>query len=211
MKSFSTWKRATVFGALVVLNAALVTAQDHSERRTRGMDIFELFSAAHDHAPNASTDVGAANPAWLYGFNGGFSTNIHRSLDIVMEVTGLGAGRDVLPGASADSTATGQYAQTALLLVGPQFTMRRHRLLEPFARGLVGYSHRDVTPQEVNTGFAAGLGGGLDLVLSPLLAMRIIQYDFLAHTGPNGWTRCQRVSFGVVLRLRFGSDPAEPR
>jgi hypothetical protein len=205
MKSFSKWNRAGMFCVLVVLNAAIATAQDKSERNTSRMDVFLLFPVAHDHAPNASTtDAGVVTPGWLYGFNGGFAVNLTRSLDLVSEVSVLGGHHNVLPGGGADSTVTREYAQSSFLLAGPQFTMRRHHLLQPFARGLMGYSRRQVTPHPGYAGFAAGLGGGLDLVLLRQLAVRIIQYDFLVHTGSNGWTNYHRVSLGVVFR--FGGN-----
>jgi hypothetical protein len=74
----------------------------------------------------------------------------------------------------------------------------------------MGYSHQGVTPRAHYAGFAAGLGGGLDLVLLRRCAVRIIQYDFLAHTGPNGWTDYHRVSFGIVLRFGGNLESTRP-
>jgi hypothetical protein len=211
MKGFSKWNRAGMFCVLVVLNAAIATAQDKSELNTPRMDIFFLFPVAHDHPPNAPlTGAGVVTPSWLYGYNGGFAANLTRSLDLVLEVSILGGHRDVLPGGRADSTATREFAQALFLLAGPQFTMRKHHLLQPFARGLMGFSYQGVTPRANYAGFAAGLGGGLDLVLLRRCAVRIIQYDFLAHTGPNGWTDYHRVSFGVVFRFGGNQESARP-
>ena len=211
MKGFSKWNRAGMFCVLVVLNAAIATAQDKSERNTPRMEIFSLFSVSRDHPPNASsTGAGVVTPGWLYGYNGGCASNLTRSLDLVLEVSILGGYRNVLSGTSADSTAKREFAQTVLLLAGPQFKMRKHPLLQPFARGLMGFSYQGVTHRANYAGFAAGLGGGLDLVLLRRYAVRIIQYDFLAHTGPNGWTDYHRVSFGVVFQFGGNLESGRP-
>jgi len=210
MKDFSKWKHSRVCCVLLVLNAAIATAQDKTDRRTPRMEVFSLFSVSRDHPPSgASTGAGVVKPGAQYGFNGGFATNLTRSFDLVIDVGILGGDRDVLSGARADSTAAKEFASTTFFLGGPQYKMRRHHLVEPFVRGLVGGSFRGFTPQHGNAGFAAGLGGGVDLVLSPSVAARIIQYDFLVHTGPNGMTDYHRVSFGVVFR--FGGSPESAR
>jgi hypothetical protein len=66
----------------------------------------------------------------------------------------------------------------------------------------MGFSYRHVTPHSGFAGFAAGLGSGLDLAVSPHMAVRAIQYDFLTHTGPNRWSNHHRVSFALVFRFR---------
>ncbi len=205
MKRVSRWKACGVLAALILTRAAIATAQDDSEHKTPRMDVFALFSVPHDNGSvSASTTPGNVSPGWLYGFDGGFATDVTKWLDVVAELSVLGGHRTVVSG--GDPAATRQYAQTLLFVGGPQFTLRRYRLLQPFVRGLVGGSHRHITPYDGNVGFAAGAGGGLDVALSPRLAVRAIQYDFLAHTGPGGWTDYHRIAFGFVLRFRDGQE-----
>ncbi len=205
MNTVLRWIACGVFVALFVSHPAI--AQDKSGRDTARMDVFLGFSASHDRPPNAlAPDSGGLTPGWLYGFDGGFATSLTRSLDLVLDVGMLGADRNLLPGTGGDSAGVRHFASTTFLLAGPQFTMRRHRLLQPFVRCLIGGSFQHVTPYKRDAGFAAGLGGGLDLALSPRWALRMIQYDFLAHTNPSGWSGYDRVSFGLVIRFRAGGE-----
>jgi hypothetical protein len=214
VKSSSLWTACGVFGAFVVLSAAVANAQEESERRARRMDVVLGGSVSHNNAPNTSSlDYRSLRPGWLTGFTGGSARSLTRSLDLVTEVSILSGHPEARPGSENDSTAPKPHASTAFLMAGPQFTIRKHRLFQPFARALTGGSYRHVTPHRGDAGFATGLGGGLDLAVSPHMAIRAIQYDFLAHTGPNRWSNHHRVSFALVFRFRSSMEAAhtDPR
>lgn len=107
------------------------------------------------------------------------------------------------------------------VLFGPQFTWRRKRVTW-FAHPLfgVGAAHF-VTPSgdvpATDFGFATAVGGGADVNVGRLFAIRVFQADYvLSHLSPqlpgisplakdlpplNDWQRSFRVGFGVVVRF----------
>ena len=86
--------------------------------------------------------------------------------------------------------------------------LKRTRL-QPFGEVLVGYSHISGSLTQLQTtsssnGFAANLGGGLDVHLNQRLSLRLIEADYLVTTFDNGINNHQnllRVSTGIVLRF----------
>ena len=87
-------------------------------------------------------------------------------------------------------------------LVGPQFAVRVHRLVTPYVRGLVGYTHvRGGILGVVGnaSGLAYGGGAGVDVKVTEELAVRAVQVDFIrmeVGTYPDQ----VRASFGIVRR-----------
>lgn len=93
------------------------------------------------------------------------------------------------------------------ILFGPQLSLPAP--LSPFVHAEFGFAHQSVgaftnTPFSspgTDTSFATALGGGLDLKAVPLLALRLIQIDYL-RTSLYGRTQNEpRISAGIVLRF----------
>ncbi len=123
------------------------------------------------------------------------------------------------------------------LLFGPELALRRHDKLTPFVHALVGVASRNfAVPTDIweydpftgtyspkdysitrDWGFAAGVGGGVDVNLGSTLSLRVGQFDYvpthLTHKVPfymppqgsfpvtQGWQHNYRVAVGIVLRL----------
>ena len=123
------------------------------------------------------------------------------------------------------------------LLFGPELALRRHEKLTPFVHALLGAASRNYavptgiweydpftggySPKDYSItrdwGFAAGAGGGLDVNLGGMLALRVAQFDYLpthlSHEDPvymppqggfpitQGWQHNYRVAAGIVLKL----------
>lgn len=123
------------------------------------------------------------------------------------------------------------------LLFGPELVLRRHEKLTPFVHALLGVASRNYavptgaweydpfsgsySPKTYSIardwGFAAGAGGGLDVNVGRMLALRVAQFDYLpthlSHQDPfymppqgkfpvtQGWQHNYRVAVGIVLRL----------
>jgi hypothetical protein len=95
-----------------------------------------------------------------------------------------------------------------LFLAGPQFTLRKNGMFQPFAHVLFGAVRQKLEADAINldltdTGFALAAGGGVD-VRTPLgkkAAVRLFQADYV-RTRLNDTTFGNlRVSTGVVVRL----------
>jgi opacity protein-like surface antigen len=110
--------------------------------------------------------------------------------------------------------------QDFALLIGPRFTFRKYKTVTPFAHASMGFDHamlaikltnfgESLDPDEENdTGFAADIGGGIDLNVHKHLAIRLIQADYLLTrhinygTGRNNKTwNNMSLSFGLVYRF----------
>jgi hypothetical protein len=108
------------------------------------------------------------------------------------------------------------------VLFGPEFTLRRQRLTW-FAHPLAGvaaaqFAARSGDVPATDYGFATEFGGGVDVTLSRLLALRVFQVDYILsqmhQENPSisalrpgdlpplsDWQHSVRVGFGIVVRL----------
>jgi hypothetical protein len=95
-------------------------------------------------------------------------------------------------------------------LGGARYTYANHSRYQPFGQILVGDGHAagGLSPSQIGLGssdaFALATGGGLDINLTPRLAIRAAQADYYLTLLPNRTTNTQnnlRVSAGIVLRF----------
>jgi outer membrane immunogenic protein len=95
-------------------------------------------------------------------------------------------------------------------LFGPRYSLRReNRRLVPFGQVLLGGVHDSGRLSALSSGksanaFAMTAGGGLDVVLSPHLAIRVFQAEYFLTLLPNNVNDRQnnfRLSIGVVIGL----------
>jgi opacity protein-like surface antigen len=94
---------------------------------------------------------------------------------------------------SISGTRVSQYEY----LFGPR-VMTRIQRVKLFGHGLVGANTFRVSGQST-TGFAAGVGGGLDYEVSRHFAVRVIQADYLRTRLSNAWFHDARIGVGVVF------------
>jgi hypothetical protein len=89
-------------------------------------------------------------------------------------------------------------------LFGPQLSLPTR--VSPFVHGLVGGAHESVGGSSSffpgsNSGFAFGIGGGIDLKAARFISMRLIQVDYL-QTHLYGCVQNQpRISAGLVFHF----------
>jgi hypothetical protein len=100
-----------------------------------------------------------------------------------------------------------------LFLFGPQFTLRKNEMFQPFAHALFGVARLKlendaVSPSFTDTGFAFAVGGGVDVkALSSKISVRLVQADFVRtkldflNNGNSTSSSNIRVSTGIVLRF----------
>jgi hypothetical protein len=90
-----------------------------------------------------------------------------------------------------------------MFLFGPVFSHRSDAVLTPFGQLLFGVSHRhDKVPTFAisSTGFTWGAGGGFDVKLTPAVALRLFEADYLRSNLYSATQNNLRLVFGIVFR-----------
>jgi opacity protein-like surface antigen len=120
----------------------------------------------------------------------------------------------------SDSILASEKHQDFAFLAGPRFSYRKNKTVTPFAHALMGFDQAKVTYKVSyfgdsmnmdapnDTGFAAVVGGGVDLNVQKNFAVRLIQADYFLTKHNNNLTNQTNetwnnmsLSFGVVLRF----------
>ena len=102
------------------------------------------------------------------------------------------------------------HLQTTEALFGPQFTLRRPKATV-FANILAGVTNTRLFGQAGTlyedlirqNGLTLGLGGGLDVNWTRLVAIRAFQAEYLPTRRNGAWEATYTLAAGVVFRLGF--------
>lgn len=167
--------RALLFAGIAVMGlTASAAAQDDYPKG-------EVFGGFSYYRTDSGDD--------LYGFQTSLSGNFHRRFGVAVDFAG-----------QYDSSF-GITLQNYQLLAGPPFTLRGERLTG-FAHALFGVEHiRGGSLSE--TGFAMGLGGGLDINVSRRIAIRAVQVDYVPNRFFGEWFHDARAAAGVVIKFGY--------
>ena len=177
-----------------------------------------LPTASAQSTPSYKWEVGAgynflrtnAPPAQCgcFDMNGGTASvayHLNPAFSLVGEFQALNNG---------NVSATGHDLKLLTYLVGPRYSFGTSRTrIRPFGEVLVGGSHASgslystsVAPSGKVNGFAASIGGGLDIALTQHVTFRTVQIDYLLTELPNGTnSRQNNLSLSTGIVFRFGS------
>ena len=196
----------------LLIGVAMLSSVSAVAQQTPKAEIFGGYSYFHPdgggslHGWNGSVDVNLNKWFGVVGdFSGHYGSSSTRVSTAVIGLPGL------LVEASADSNVH-------TFLVGPQLSYRKDERLTPFGHALIGFSrvhdHGSATAtvpilgtttfsfNNTDTGFAMGLGGGLDVTITRSVALRLIQADYLlTHINGDNQNNA-RISVGFVYRFR---------
>ncbi|MCI0349939.1 MAG: porin family protein [Acidobacteriales bacterium] len=189
-------------GCIVAL-LAWVSCSVHAQVEAPKVEVFGGYSY---------NTFGNIDPG-LHGWNASGTWNVNRWLGLTADFGGNYGERTLTlqaPPAGPLTLAIRDRQHTFLL--GPRVSLRKARFTL-FAHGLVGAAVTQLrttavsppgpTQSITDTNFSYALGGGFDLHVSPRVALRLVQADYL-YTKPFGSDRDSfRVSAGAVFR--FGS------
>ena len=158
----------------------------------------------------------------LHGWNGSVDVSLNKWLGVVADISGHYGSSSTnvstailgLPDLSVKASSD---SNVHTILVGPQASYRKDERLTPFGHALFGLArfHERGTAttsgpvlgttsfsfSDSNTGFAMGLGGGLDVKVTRSVALRLIQADYLMTRLNGGTQNNARISVGFVFRF----------
>ena len=127
----------------------------------------------------------------VLGWGAGVTVNVNRVFGIRAAFNGYYKGIEgEYEGDSAEARGN-----LHTFLFGPAFTARAHERVRPYAHALFGFGrvsgsarlNRD-SFQGDKTGFAAAVGGGVDVVVNRHLSIRAIEVEFFPYRESNGDT-----------------------
>jgi len=187
-------KTPIVIAVITALLAAAfpARAQDTTTR-------FEAY-AGYDYARfNVQANVGGFPPMPTFNLNGGggqFEYNASHWLGLVGDLAGY---------AATNSANSGAQGEAFSYLFGPRVNFRRGKIT-PFAQVLFGgiLTSSGIESSGVQNNFAMTAGGGIDIKITKLIAIRPVQAEYFLTKIPDGLNNRQnnfRFSAGIVFRF----------
>lgn len=187
-------------GSLLLLGAMAATsaaAQDSSFIPHDRLDIAVMYSAARS---NQNTD----GSFWLQGGSTQADARVWRNVSAVADVTGSHVGNINSSRVALNLLTAAFGPRVAFSSPSARFAVYGQGLLG-YAKGFNGVFPAASGAADSANGLALLAGGGANLNVSPRLAVRLVEVDWLRTQLPNGTTDVEnnlRLGFGVVLRLR---------
>jgi opacity protein-like surface antigen len=189
--------RRTCFVVLcALLLAGLALAQDTTPKA----EIFGGYSHVRADFTAGGVSFGTEG---LNGWNAALAGNFNKYLGVVADFGGT-------YGTPIREFGVGVDVKNYTFLFGPQISYRTRRVT-PYGHALFGADHikADIPVASIFTGgfgqsdtsFAFALGGGLDVGLSNVVALRLAQLDYLRTQFFSSHQNNFRFSTGLVLRL----------
>ena len=122
----------------------------------------------------------------FFGWQGSVSGNVKENIGIVVDAGGqyksvLGIGISFYE-----------------LLLGPRFMVRSERVTG-FVHALAGNRYVFV-PGDIDSAFALGFGGGMDVNVSDSIAIRVFQLDYMPNRSRGMWRHDVRFGSGIVFK-----------
>src|SRR5262245_17461310 len=175
-------KKLLVLGCVFLACSLVANAQDYPKA-----EVFGGYSYLH------SSVLG--NGINFNGGSGSVAFNPHPNFGLVADV-----------GAYHNTSSFGVDTTSVSFLFGPKFAYRGKERVTPYAQVLFGGVHDSSslgTVSASDTAFAFAIGGGVDAKVSPHVAIRVAQIDYLLtkfRDFDNDRQNNVRISAGIVFR-----------
>lgn len=145
----------------------------------------------------------------LFGGDASLNAVINKNLGLVVDASGFYGSNSTNANGIVSSTDSHIYS----ILAGPRVSDARGRFV-PFAQALFGFARLNQTTTASSTaqgvflsatndtnGFGMTVGGGMDIILSHFVALRIIDADYMLYRTNGQKSQGARISAGVVFRF----------
>ncbi len=163
------------------------------EGPTKGGEIFGGYQYLHT---NTGIALSGADTFSLNGWNAAVSGYFSRNLGVTADFSG-NYGKPSVQGVGIDT-------KLYTFLFGPAIRFPNASRITPFAHALFGGGNFSVSAAGVSgseTDFTWAAGGGIDVRLSPHVAVRLAQADFLQTRVASESQNHFRYSAGIVLKF----------
>jgi opacity protein-like surface antigen len=173
-----------------------------------GLSIFSESTKYQKYGFNASFTYNANS---VLGLEADFKYNTGTVMNMQLQLPIYASG--VLSANSSDTISESERYQDLAFLAGPRFAFRKSKAVTPFAHALMGFDHARVSEKlaimneslnvdvQKDTGFAAIVGGGIDLNVRKNFAVRLIQADYFLTKHLDETWHNMSLSFGVVFHV----------
>jgi len=159
--------------------------------------MFSIAAVAQERAPRAEFFGGYQYTRFDGGLNAnGWDTTVTGNLN-----RWFGAAADF---SGAYKSQNGLSFNNYTYTFGPVVSLRRNETFTPFAHFLAGGFHSSAAAGSLSasgSGLAMMLGGGVDVKVTPRVALRAIQFDWLSlHSNGQSDNNNARISTGLLFR-----------
>jgi len=192
-------KLSSVLLSGVIMMATSVVAQSPAARQATAypLDVTLTYNATQSNAVTS-------NSFWMQGGSVQVHGTFYRGLGVVADIAGMHTANIRTSGVSMDMVTS---------TFGPRYTWHpAHSRYALFGQALGGEANAFNTVFPATTGALASasslamqLGGGMNISLSPRIALRAVEANWVRTQLPNSTTNVQnnlRIGAGIVVRIR---------
>jgi opacity protein-like surface antigen len=174
---------------LIMLGFALLASSVAQAQEGRGMEVSGQYQYIRSYPGGGAPAVGCQ------GAGGTFAINMNHWLGLVGDVGGC----------KVTGLPTGASAHSINYLFGPRFSYRNYGRLTPYAQVLFGGARDTASatgfPSASANSYAMTFGGGADFRLTPHLAFRAIQFEYLYTHFSGAKQNNLRIQSGLVYHF----------
>jgi len=179
-------KKCLLFGLLVLLIGSKLLAQDYPKALVFG-------GYQYTHIGSGGADIN------MNGWNASLTGNFNRTFGLTADFSG------------AYKSISGASAHVYTYTGGPVVSLNSGGKVNPFVHALFGGAHATIDTvfaqgigggPLTDNGFTMMFGGGADAKLSPAIAYRLFQADWVYYRfSGEGESKNVRISTGIVFRF----------
>lgn len=175
MRRIPGMTQSLALGGLLLLAAAAGLAQETPRMEIFGGYSYTAANLSSTNSPFFTTPTPFGQNFDMRGWGVSPTENLDSWFGFTQDITGL-YGNPRLDGFN-------HRTHTYSFLTGPRFSYRRIKRITPFAHALFGYGEMSMKIPSVGVSttsdsYAMALGGGLDVHLHGMVALRLIQADY---------------------------------
>jgi hypothetical protein len=157
-------------------------------------EVFGGYQYTHINVDTSQTQSGGSGTGFSFnGWNASLTGNFNKYFGVAADFSG------------AYKSMSGVSVKIHTYTFGPVLSLNHEGTINPFVHALFGGAHGSASFEGTGSGtngFSMMMGGGVDAKVSPRLAIRAIQADWVYYRFEGiGQSKNVRISTGVVFRF----------